>query len=236
MSGENRENFDVAGIAAIINSRMAAEGRVAKAVGFGWLCGGVSIMLCLTSLGVAFALWGYSYTISIQPAADLAARALVEALERAELKATVTGTMSLASNSELRLAAGQVVKFADGTIVRLDPNSSVRVVGDIKVPQPSTRQLQPNARSGDQLPFTSYTIFRSVEYGQGRVETGWNYDLSDTTRPRSQYCSYIQSVAKGAQIKDVIAVNGLPRKPPVQVKASFDFDGALLNCIWFSGV
>ena len=37
-------------------------------------------------------------------------------------------------------------------------------------------------------------------------------------------------------IKDVIAVNGLPRKPSAQVKASFDFDGALANCIWFSGV
>jgi len=132
--------------------------------------------------------------------------------------------------------AGQRVKLQEGSTLKLDPNSSVRVVGDVKVPQPSSRQLQPNARSGDQLPFTSYTIFRSVEFGSGRVETGWSYDLSDTTRPRSQYCSYIQSISKGAQIKDMIAVNSFPRRPAPQVKASFDFDGALANCIWFSGV
>jgi hypothetical protein len=90
--------------------------------------------------------------------------------------------------------------------------------------------------SGDQLPFTSDTIFRSVGYGSGRVETGWNYDLSDTTRPRTQYCSYIQDIAKGAQVKDVIAVNGFPHRPSPLGKLSFDFDGAVANCIWFSGV
>jgi hypothetical protein len=31
------------------------------------------------------------------------------------------------------------------------------------------------------------------------------------------------------------AVNGYPRRPSPLVKTSFDFDGALANCIWFSG-
>jgi hypothetical protein len=83
----------------------------------------------------------------------------------------------------------------------------------------------------DRLPFTSYTIFRSVEYGSGRVETGWNYDLSDTTRPRSPYCSYIQTIGKGAQVQDLIAVNGYPRGPSPLAKTSFDFDAALANCV-----
>jgi hypothetical protein len=96
-------------------------------------------------------------------------------------------------------------------------------------------QLQPNTMSGDRLPFTTYTIFRSVPYGAGRVETGWNFALSDTTRPRSQYCSYIQTIGQGAQVMDVIAVNGYPRRPSPLVKTSFDFDGAVANCIWFSG-
>src|SRR5262245_15389626 len=103
------------------------------------------------------------------------------------------------------------------------------------MPQPSDRQLQPNTMSGDQLPFTSYTVFRSVPFGGGRVETGWDYSLSDTTRPRSQYCSFIQSISKGAQVKDVIAVNGFPRRPSALLKASFNLDGAIANCIWFSG-
>jgi hypothetical protein len=236
MSLETDERIDVGGLAAVINARLAAEARVAKAISFGWLCGGIAIACCLASMGVALGLYGYSYMISLKPAADQTARALIEAFEKAELKTTVSGTMSLSPNSEVRLGGGQTVKLAEGTTVKLDPNSSVRVVGDLKVPKPSNRQLQPNTMNGDRLPFTSYTIFRSVPFGSGRVETGWGYDLSDTTRPRSQYCSYIQSIGKGAQVKDMIAVNGYPRKPSPQVKTYFDFEGAVANCVWFSGV
>jgi hypothetical protein len=236
MSLETDEKLDVGGLAAVINSRLAAEGRVARAIGFGWLCGGLAIACCLSSLGLASALYGYSHMISVKPAAERTARALADAIERAELKTTVSGIMSLSPNSEVRLAAGQTVKLAEGTTLKLDPSSTVRIAGDVKMPQPSNRQLQPNTMSGGQLPFTTYTVFRSVEHGSGRVETGWNYDLSDTTRPRSQYCSYIQRVGKGTQIKDVIAVNGFPRRPSPLVKASFDFDAALANCTWFSGV
>jgi hypothetical protein len=210
MSLQSDERVDVTGLAAVINSRLASQARVAKAISFGWLCGGVAVACCLSSLGLALALYGYSHMISVKPAAEETAKALVEAIEKAELKTTVSGTMSLSPNSELRLASGQTIKLAEGTTVKLDPNSSVRVAGDIKMPQPSNRQLQPNIMSGDRLPFTSYTIFRSVEYGSGRVETGWQYDLSDTTRPRSQYCSYIETIGKGTKVKDVIAINGYP--------------------------
>jgi hypothetical protein len=235
MSLQTDERLDIGGIAAVINSRLAAEARVAKAISFGWLCGGAAIACCLASLGLALALYGYSYMISVKPAAELTAKALVEALEKADLKTTVSGTMSLSPSSQLTLASGQTVKLAEGTTVKLDPNSSVRVAGDIKMPQPSNHQLQPNTMSGDRLPFTTYTIFRSVPYGAGRVETGWNFALSDTTRPRSQYCSYIQTIGQGTRVQDVIAVNGYPRRPSPLVKTSFDFDGALANCIWFSG-
>src|SRR5262249_49183428 len=160
-----------------------------------------AVACILSSAGLALALYGYSYAVSVKPAAELTAKALVEAIERAELKTIVSGTMSLSPNSELRFANGQTIRLAEGTTVKLDPNSSVRVAGDFKMPQPSDRQLQPNMMSGEQLPFTSYTVFRSVDFGAGRVETGWNYDLSDTARPRSQYCSYIQSISKGAQVK-----------------------------------
>jgi len=53
---------------------------------------------------------------------------------------------------------------------------SVRVVGDLKIdmPQPSKQQLQLETTSAsDELPFTNYTIFRSVNYDTGAVVTGW---------------------------------------------------------------
>jgi len=236
MSGGAEPNLDLGGLAAMINVRLSHEARIARAVGFGWLCAGAAVGCTLASIGIALAFYGFSSVISIKPAAEQTAKAFVDAVEKAKIKTTVTGTMSLAPNSELKLAPGQTVTLAEGAMVKLDPNSSVRVVGDLKMPQPSAYQLQPDIKSGDQLPFTSYTIFRSVDFGAGRVETGWNFDLSDTTRPQIQYCSYIQTIAKGAQIKDVIAVNGISRRPLGKMPVQFNFDGAVSNCAWFSGI
>jgi hypothetical protein len=238
MSADIDDNIDVGGFAAVINSRLAAESRILKAIGFGWLCGGVAIAACLTGLGFGFAFYGYSYMLSVRPSAEQTAKALVQALEHANLKTSVSGTMSLSPKSELKLAPGQTVRLDEGMTVGLDPNSSVRVVGDLKVdiPQPSKRQLQLEATSkSEELPFTNYTIFRGVSYGSGEVVTGWNYDLDDTMRPKSQFCYYRQSLDKGVSAKYILAVDASPRMPSPLAKLSFNFDGALSNCIWFSG-
>jgi hypothetical protein len=238
MSADDEGNINVEGLAAIINSRLAAEARTSRAIGFSWLCGGAAIAACLIGLGFASAFLGYSYMLSVKPAAEQTAQALVKALEHADLKVTVSGNMDLNPNSEIKLAAGQTVKLNEGAIVKLDPNSSIRVVGDLKydVPQPSKQQLQEDTTSRDnELPFTSYTIFKSTNYGAGQVETGWGFDLSDPIRPKYQYCSYRQNVSKGKVIKYTIAINGTPRPPSPLAKLVFNFDGALSNCIWFSG-
>src|SRR5215470_1477037 len=144
MTVDNDEKIAIGGLAAVINSRLAAEARIAKAVAFGWLCGGTAIALCLTGLGVAAPFYGYSFMLSVKPAAEQIAKALVLAFEHADLKTTVSGVMSLSPNTELRLASGQTVRLEEGAMVRLDPNASVRVVGDIKIPKPSEEQLQVN--------------------------------------------------------------------------------------------
>jgi hypothetical protein len=41
---------------------------------------------------------------------------------------------------------------------------------------------------------------------------------------------------QGAQVKEVIAVNGVARHPRSHVRSSYDFEAATRNCIWFSGV
>jgi hypothetical protein len=238
MSGDEEENIDVGGLAALINARLAAEAHIARAIGFCWMCGGAAIAACMFGLGFALAFLGYSHMLSVKPAAEQTGQALVKAFEQAELKATVTGSMSLSRNSELTLAPGQTVKLDEGAIVKLDPNSSIRVVGDLKydVPQPSKQQLQEDVMVGDhELPFTSYTIFKSTNYGVGTVVTGWEFDLSDPIRPKFQHCYYTQSIAKGAAYKYTIAANGTPRNPSPLAKLSFNFDGAVSNCIWFSG-
>ena len=113
----------------------------------------------------------------------------------------------------------RTVRLEEGATVKLDPNASVRVVGDIKVPQPSKEQLQVNATNeSDELPFTSYTIFKVVRYGSGWVDTGWSFDLSDTTRPKYQHCSYKQMVDEGLAGRMTIAITATPRRLPKQVQ------------------
>jgi hypothetical protein len=235
---KNGDYRDVESFAAVINSRLTAEARVSKAMAFGWICGGWAIASCLMGIGVAAALYGYSFIISVRPAAEQAANALRDALAHAELKTQVTGKLSLSSGSEVTLAPNQVVKLAEGAVVKLDPNSSVRVVGDLKVdvPQPSKKQLQLDATSGSkELPVTKYTVFKTVVFGTGYVVTGWNFEPSDTARPNYQRCYYEQTLDQGLAATQTIAVDGSPRPVSALAKLPFDFEGALAGCTWFSG-
>jgi hypothetical protein len=54
---------DVSSLAAMINSRLAAEARVARAAAFVWLCAGAAIALVLAGLGATLAFLGYSRII-----------------------------------------------------------------------------------------------------------------------------------------------------------------------------
>lgn len=221
---------------AVIQSRMTESARLARAFGFAWWCGGLSVAAFLTAVGVLIAFAGYGHLISNTPAAEAIAHAIADSLAKTPIKTRVSGHMNLAPNSSVKLAPGQSVQLAPGSTVSLAPNSSVKVVGDVKMPRPSPLQLQEKLKVGDELPFTSYTLFRTVQMGAGRVETGWSFELSDPTTPKLQYCSYIRPVIKGAQLRDIIAVNGVPQRPSGPARPAFNFDQAVANCIWFSGL
>jgi hypothetical protein len=147
--------------------------------------------------------------------------------------------MTLSPDSEITLARGQTVRLEEGATVKLDSASSVRIVGDLKVdvPQPSKQQLQLDATTtSNELPtFTRYTVFNTATFGSGTVVTGWNFDLADPTRPTLQRCYYEQVMDKGIAATQTIAIDGSARRPSALNKLTFDFDGAVANCIWFSG-
>jgi hypothetical protein len=234
MSSDTQEHATLSGFVATLNSRLGSQARVSKAIAFAWLCGGGAIAAVLVGSGVALALAGYSHMISVRSAAEETAKALVDALQHAELKAQVSGTMSLTPDSQLRLARGQIVRLDEGATVRMDPSSSVHVVGDLKVEVPQPFQADTTSASND-LPITDYTIFRNVTYGSGRVVSGWQYDLSDSLRPKFEYCYYSENIERGLAAKYTLAVNGSARRPSEPSKTAFDFDGAVANCFWFSG-
>jgi hypothetical protein len=238
MSSEDQQS-GMGSFAASLNSHLAAKARISQAIGFAWLCGGAAIAACLFASGLALAFLGYSYMVSVKTASDEIAKALVTALQQTKLNTNISGTVSLSPDSRLRLAEGQNVKIDEHTsTIKIDPNASVRVIGDLKVdvPQPSQEQLQPDATSkSDDIPITDYTIFRNAAYGSGQVVSGWSYDLSDTIRPKFQYCYYSEGVERGISTKLVLAVNGLVLPRPNAAKPSFDLTAASSNCVWFSG-
>jgi hypothetical protein len=140
----------------------------------------------------------------------------------------------MASTIDTRGISGDVDEAA---ALRLDPKSSVRVVGDLKLDmlQTSRQQLQLDTMSrSDELPFTDYTIFKSVDFVGGEVVTGWNFDLSGTNRPKTQICYFNQHVEKGLGIRQILAVNKTPPQTVASAKAKFDLESALSNGIWFS--
>jgi hypothetical protein len=238
MTADGSTGNDLRGFAAMINSRLLAEARVARAMSFAWVCAGGTIALALTGLGSAVTFFGYSHNNDLRSTADLISRLMVDAFTRTEIKTVVSGIMALNPDAEIKLAPNQIVHMSEGATVKLDPNSSVRIIGNMKfdVPQPSKQQLQlDTATQSDQLPFTEYTIFKDVNYERGHVVTGWNYDLSDPVRPQSQSCYYEESPAQGVSSRYTLSFNNYPRRPSGLTKVSFDYDGALANCIWFSG-
>lgn len=226
------------GFAAAVNSRVRADARIVRSMAFAWKCGGMAAILASIGAGVAAALLGYSYVVAPAPAAELAARAIADALARAEIKNIISGTVALAPDAEISFAHGQTVKLAENSAVKLDQDSSIRVVGDFKidVPQPSKQQLQLDTTSGSkELPFTNYTVFRYARFNSGSVVTGWSFELADPNRPNFQYCYYEETLANNVSASQTIGVNGLPRRPSALNKLSFDFDGAVANCNWYSG-
>jgi hypothetical protein len=119
---------DVSGLAAMINSRLAADARISRAAAFLWFCARTAIALTLAGFGAALALLGYSRTITVAPAAELVAHTLVDALEHTKLTTAVTGNVSLAKGSELNLASNENLSLSGDAIVKLAENSSVSVL------------------------------------------------------------------------------------------------------------
>lgn len=229
---------DIGAFPAVLNARLAADARIAKTIAFCWFGVGFAGLSVLAGLGVVLALYGFSFVLSPVQSADLVAKSFVAAIAQSKMKTTVHGTMEIAPGTELSLAKDQIVSLAANATLKIDPDSSIRVVGDFKVdvPQPSKQQLQIDAvSSSKETPFTRYTVFKSARVGSGNVVTGWVFELADPLNPSSQYCYYSEMLANNVSVSQAVGKNGLPLRPSALNKLTFDFDTAYANCFWYSG-
>jgi hypothetical protein len=206
------------------------KARLIKLAGFG-------LMIFLTGLGAASALYGYSAILNNQAAADTVAKAFTGALERSTLVAHTSGTVALVPGSSVELKKGQMVRLDPNAHVEVDPNSVIRVEAGAKsaVPRPTDRQLQGNAPDSKNKIFgTSYTVFKTIKYNSGSVVTGWDYDINQPDIPRRQHCYYTRSVDQQAEFRVELGHDGvmIPASTTVLGRQASEAFGL---CVWNGG-
>lgn len=99
---------------------------------------------------------------------------------------------------------------------------------------PTAAQLGENASpdSGHAVT-TSFTIFKSMDYLNGSVETGWDFDNGEAATPSAQYCHYQQPGDNGRSISIDLGVNGEfapARHVPIK---GYDPAVAFALCQWY---
>ena len=136
---------------------------------------------------------------------------------------------------EITLAQGQTVSLDPSSRLLLDPSAKVLADGEIKIQGPSISVPQATpSRSASSIPtITNFTVFKSVPFDKGTVQTGWIFLTSAQRSPTEQYCYYTEaSDTPGRNVMVDIGTNGKLEKPKIMPN-SFDVDAAFGNCVWF---
>jgi hypothetical protein len=209
--------------------------------GAGGLCLlGLGALLAGAGIGAQKAQEGYASIIGNQEIAERAAQTTAAMLrtERDEFHAMLAN-----ERGELlaKIAATKLQGTVTGEVslrpatVGLNPNSTVRAVGD-DAPRPKPAQIiQADVRPASGAPVkTDVVQFNTVSYAKGVVETGWQYTDADAKAPAKQWCLYIETGLDGTGHDVELGVNGhkagLPTPSPFP---SVDLLGAFASCVWW---
>ena len=207
-------------LASAVNRRVFADAAMISAKAWSIRCGAIGLMALLIGAGVGLAFLGIAKSRDSSGAADRLAATLTRALEQSKLHAEID------PNSTVRLdPAAQVA---------MDPNATVKIDSPSAMPRPSREQLKPEAasRSGNAVQ-TNYTVFKVVQWGNGRVVTGYNF-VPDAKLPDHQYCYFADGIDQQTFKTVHIAADGrfiAPPNPPT----GLDPIKAAAECVWFDG-
>jgi len=226
-------NADNRALAAAVNGRIRSDGIMLAARAALWRLGGVGVLLLLAGVGTGAALYGYSYVHDSRTSFEQMASAFAAALDHANL-----GQVKLdIPDPVLRLETGATVSLDPAATVHLDPQARVAIANP-DLQRPSERQLgQRPGGSSAIKPVTDYTIFKTVSFGAGIVQTGWKFQSSEQDQPTEQFCHYRQAARDddGAGTIVTIAENG--HLIPNSLGRHFNLDARLVaaSCVWFDG-
>jgi hypothetical protein len=213
------------GLASAVNRRIHSDAVMLSAKAFALRVGGLGLGLLLFGAGVGAAFYGYSYAVDSRTSAQQMAAALADALKHVSM-----GHVTLdVPNQKIGLAvppdASVKLDTSGRTVTLVVPSGAS--VGASPLP---FQNVPPVVQTPSARVVTNYTIFHSVEFAGGAVETGWRYTSSDQTTPTSQYCLYRAASSDGTDRvvsvgRDRVPSNAVGLAPP----------GAFGQCIWFNG-
>jgi hypothetical protein len=215
-------------LASTVASRIGADAKMVAATAAFWRLLGLGGLLLLAGAGAGLAFYGYSYATDQRAANDRLATALADALNKVTLKTDGSVKLdSTGSTVKLDSHAAAVALDTRGGVVRLDSSG---LAGS----RPTEQQLAPDAKPvSNAKPVTDYTVFKTVQFGEGEVVTGWTFKSSEDSLPSRQYCYYTHesTTDDNMSLRYNIAIDGtrMPsgRGMPVNIEQAF------ANCVWF---
>jgi hypothetical protein len=181
-------------LAASIQNKLAAETfHISGKSGF-WRAIGVGLIGLGTGSAVGLGFYGYSLVTRNDNNLAVLSAAFSKALSEVQLHGSADGAVTFQPH-EIALSKGQTVTFDPTSRLQLDPSAKVTADGDlrIRIPNISVPQSATPRSKGIAPTITNFTIFKSVPFDEGSVQTGWTFLTSAQRSPTTQYRSAVLS-------------------------------------------
>jgi hypothetical protein len=136
---------------------------------------------------------------------------------------------------ELSLAKGQTITFDENSRLQLDPSAKILVEGEVKIQTPTISvPLTASPRAKSPTPtITNFTVFKSVPFEKGSIQTGWVFLTSAQKSPTSQYCYFTESAENSDVSLRIEVGTNEQMEPPKKLTAAFNQSAAFARCVWF---
>jgi hypothetical protein len=135
---------------------------------------------------------------------------------------------------EISLAPGQAVTLDPASRLQLDPSAKVTADGEVKINVPTISMPQPLAKPKGVIPtITNFTIFKSVPFEKGVVQTGWKFLTSAQRTPTNQYCYYDEETGNPDVDFKIDVGRDEKMLAPKTSSKPFDLVAAFSRCVWF---
>jgi hypothetical protein len=220
-------------LAASVQNKLAAEMFYISGKSGFWRGIGVGLVGLGIGSGVGLGFYGYSFVTRNDNNLAVLSAAFSKALSEVQLHGSADGTVKFEPH-EIALSKGQTVSFDPTSRLQLDSSAKITADGQIKIQTPVVSVPQSATRAKGVAPtITNFTIFKSVPFDKGAVQSGWKFLTSAQRSPTTQYC-YYQETGDNPDVSVRIEV-GVDEKiqPSKSLSKSFDIAAAFNKCVWF---